>query len=116
MSRGEVLFKPDDVPVLRMKVNACAKKERSEKKIPLDICSNIQGDYFLGTRSGYRLLGLTLINISVNFFHIKKLPPKLPHFLFGGQRAGVSCTGQERKARGVLLAQVVALSLLPGKG
>lgn len=69
-----------------------------------------------GTGSGYRLLGVTLINISINFFHIKKLPPKLPPFLFGGQRAGVSCSGQERKARGVLLAQVVALSLLPGKG
>ena len=48
----------------------------------------------LGTRSGYHLLGVTLINISINFFHIKKLPPKLPPFLFGTQRAWVSCFGQ----------------------
>ena len=94
MSRVEVLFKLDDVSVLRIQLNAFAKDEWSEKKIPLDICLNTQGNYVIGTRSGYHLLGVKLINISINFFHIKKLPPKLPPFLFGTQRAWVSCFGQ----------------------
>lgn len=52
MSRVEVLFKLDDVSVLRIQLNAFAKDEWSEKKIPLDICLNTQGNYVIGTRSG----------------------------------------------------------------